>query len=95
MSYKIVYSLGLKLINSHIVREEKIGGSIELQSELGTFRFCEEQSPFVSISILLDGLDVTEKFKGHFEMIASRYSAIREGGIPLPARYGKHYRLTE
>lgn len=79
----IRYRLGMKLLPSGgILRNESIGdGKQFLKSEIGVRRFCEELSPFVSIIIYDNGDDVTKDFTPHFQIVQSRYEALREKGI--------------
>ncbi len=76
--YKIVYRLGMKLVPGGGILRQESNGKIYLKSEIGVKRFCSELSPFISIVIKDNGEDVTKDFAGDFEIVSSRYLAIRK-----------------
>jgi hypothetical protein len=80
--YKIVYRTGIKWVPGGGILRQEANGTYYLKSEIGVRRFCQELSPFVSITIKDNGKDCTSDFTGDFQIVPSRYLAfkIRQGG---------------
>ena len=76
--YKIVYRLGMTLMPGGGILRQESNGTIYLKSPEGVKRFCQELSPFVSITIKDNGKDATKDFVGEFQIVPSRYSALRK-----------------
>ncbi len=75
--YKITYRTAMKLMPGGGILRNESNGTIYLKSPEGVKRFCQELSPFVSIKILDNKVDATKDFASDFEIIPSRYLAIR------------------